>query len=77
MVSGDWIECEKELPEKDGCYEICSHPELEIDGIKRECTATAYYDGFGFQYLGVYREPKYWRKYEYLEKKYGKQECKH
>lgn len=68
-----WILTEDELPEEDGQYEICNHPELEIDGIRRECTATAYYDGYGFQYLGVYRSPKYWKHYQFLEKKYGKQ----
>lgn len=69
----DWIESEKELPQEDGTYEICNHPEAENDGIRREMTATAYYDGYGFQYLGVYRIPKYWRDYKRLEKKYGKQ----
>jgi len=60
----DWIETEKELPQEDGTYEICNHPEM---------TATAYYDGYGFQYLGIYRIPKYWKDYKILEKKYGKQ----
>ena len=70
---GNWIECSKELPEKDGSYEICNHPELENDNLKRECTTTAYYDGYGFQWLGIYRMPKYWRKYNMAERKYGKQ----
>ena len=70
---GLWVETQKELPDADGQYEICNHPELENDSIKREVTATAYYDGYGFKYLGVYREPKYWRNYKKLEKKYGKQ----
>jgi hypothetical protein len=69
----NWIQTESELPQKDGTYEICNHPEAENDGIRREMTATAYYDGYGFQYLGVYRIPKYWREHPKTEKKYGKQ----
>ncbi len=69
----NWIKCSKELPSEDGTYEICNCPEKEDDPIRREMTATAYYDGYGFNFLGVYRQPKYWRKYEFLEKKYGKQ----
>jgi hypothetical protein len=70
--NGKWIFVEEELPPEDGIYEVTNHPNHE-DWIKREYTATAYYDGYGFEYLGVYRTPKYWRKYEPMQKKYGKQ----
>lgn len=69
----DWIDVSKELPPCDGTYEITNHPEFEEDPIRREVTGTAYYDGWGFQYLGVYRNPGYWRKIApKLSKKYGK-----
>lgn len=67
-----WISIEEELPPCDGTYEITNHPEFEEDPIKRELTSTAYYDGYGFEFLGVYRNPGYWRKFEMKEKKYGK-----
>jgi hypothetical protein len=69
---GDWIDVEDELPPCDGTYEITNFPENEIDWLKRTMTATGYYDGYGFGYLGVYRTPKYWRKYSPIEKRYGK-----
>lgn len=69
----DWINTLKELPYEDGTYEITNLPEIEEDSITRNVTSTAYYDGYGFQYLGVYRNPGYWRKNDFkLEKKYGK-----
>lgn len=69
---GEWIEVTKELPPCDGTYEITNNPQLENDWINRYPTGTAYYNGYGFEYLGIYRSPKYWRKYEFKEKKYGK-----
>lgn len=71
-MNGEWINVEQELPSEDGTYEVTNHPDLEHDWTKRELTGTAYYDGYGFTYLGVYRTPKYWRKYVVIEKKYGK-----
>lgn len=68
---GKWISVNDELPSQDGAYEVTNHPEQE-DWLKREMTATAYYNGYGFEYLGVYRTPKFWRKYEPKEKYYGK-----
>jgi hypothetical protein len=73
MIDNGWIKCKDELPPEDGTYEVTNLPEWEEDPIKREYTSTAYYDGYGFQYLGVYRPCLFWRKYEKLEKKYGKQ----
>lgn len=73
MIDHPWIECEKELPPNDGFYEVTNHPDKQNDFLKHEMTAAAYYDGHGFTYLGVYRTPKYWKKYQFLEKKYGKQ----
>ena len=72
----DWIKSSEELPGEDEMYEICNYPEAENDGIRREMTATAYYDGYGFQYLGVYRDPLYWRNYKRLTRKYGIQDGK-
>lgn len=71
MIDHGWIETEKELPPQDGSYEICNHPELENDSLRREVTTISWYDGYGFQWLGVYRQPKYWRKYEMIQKRYG------
>lgn len=68
----NWIETEKELPPQDGIYEITNHPEKEDDLLRREMTSTAFYDGYGFNFLGVYRQAKFWRKFEYVEKRYGK-----
>jgi hypothetical protein len=63
-----WIKCSDELPSEDGFYEICSHPDinLSLDG------GIAFYDGIGFLICGIYRRPGFWRKFERLEKKYGK-----
>lgn len=67
-----WIDASKELPPCDGTYEITNFPEHEEDPIRREVTATAYYDGWGFKYLGVYRNPRFWCKFtERKEKRYG------
>lgn len=72
----NWKSSEEELPEKDGTYEVSNFPEAENDGLRREMTSTSWYDGYGFQYLGVYREPKYWRDPPiFKEKRYGKQNC--
>lgn len=62
----DWKDVDKELPEKDGMYEITNR----IDGEKSPIWP-AFYDGIGFESMGVYRNPKYWRKSS-VEKKYGK-----
>ncbi len=70
--NGQWISSDDELPPDDGTYEITNQPEAEGDWCQRAMTSTAYYDGYGFSYLGVYRTPKFWRKYEYTQKKYGK-----
>ncbi len=72
--NGEWKSVEEELPPEDGIYEVTNFPTHEEDWIKREMTGTAYYDGYGFSYLGIYRTPEYWRKYEKQEKKYGKVE---
>ena len=69
----EWIKTEEELPPCDGIYEVTNHPEIEEDPIIRHVTSTANYDGWGFQYLGVYRNPGYWRKIpERKQKIYGK-----
>lgn len=73
-MNGEWIDVQVELPPCDDMYEITNFPEYEEDWIKRELTSTAYYDGYGFNYLGVYRTPKYWRKWQPAEKRYGKVE---
>lgn len=77
---GVWIETEKELPEKDGMYEVTNDPynldlimrHDNLDLIMHHEIGVAFYDGYGFKYLGIYRYPKYWRKYEFKEKRYGK-----
>lgn len=70
--NGEWISVQDELPSKDGIYEITNHPEKEDDWCKHNMTGTAFYDGYGFEYLGIYRNPLFWRKYTVTEKKYGK-----
>jgi hypothetical protein len=72
MIQGKWIDTEKELPPDDGTYEITNNPDYENDPIKREGTSTAYYDGLGFNYCGVYRNVRYWRRYEPMQKRYGR-----
>lgn len=74
MNKYQWIETEKELPSEDGTYEITNNPNWEgdLDWTQRHPISTAYYDGWGFSYGGIYREPKYWRKFELRERRYGK-----
>ena len=69
---GEWINVDNELPPEDGTYEITNWPEQEKDWCMRQFTSTAYYDGWGFMWGGVYRSPQYWRLYTPAEKKYGK-----
>lgn len=66
----EWIESSKELPPCDGSYEITNTPlwENDKDWTQRHPIATSYYDGYGFSYGGIYREPSFWRKYEPIEK---------
>ena len=68
----EWIKSSEELPPCDGSYEITNFPDAEGDWANRNVTASAYYDGYGFSYGGVYREPAYWRNCKRLEKRYGK-----
>lgn len=70
----EWIESQKELPPCDGSYEITNtpHQENDVDWTQKAPICMAYYDGYGFSYGGVHREPKYWRKFEPRTKKYGK-----
>ncbi len=64
-MSHQWISCDQELPPKDGLYEVCSIPGRDF--------GACIYDGFGFTYLGIYRDGvKYWRHMEH-KKRYGKQ----
>ena len=72
MTIGKWIESAKELPPCDGSYEITNNPTLDEDWTQRIPISICWYDGLGFSYGGVYREPKYWRKWEPREKRYGK-----
>ena len=71
-MKSQWIESSKELPPCDGSYEITNNPTLDEDWTQRLPISICWYDGLGFSYGGVYREPKYWRKWEPREKRYGK-----
>jgi hypothetical protein len=62
-----WMNVNEELPIVDGFYEVTNNPERPIDLCVCE------YDGVGFIYDRIYRNPKYWRYIKNLEKKYGKQ----
>lgn len=68
----DWIETDIELPPCDGLYEVTNHPEFEKKPSKEELFSIAFYDGYGFKYLGIYRNPKWWRKNSERMKRYGK-----
>jgi hypothetical protein len=61
----NWIKCEDELPKEDGQYWIC--------GMAQHVIGYAFYDGWGFQSEGIYREPYFWAYREEKQKKYGKQ----
>ena len=62
-----WIQSEYDLPPKDGMYEVTNNTEdLIFSGY-------CMYDGYGFKYGLVYKEPKFWREYIQTYKKYGKQ----
>lgn len=66
-----WKCVDDQLPPFDGIYEITNHPQAEDDPYNR-LIGTAYYDGLGFEYMGVYRSPRYWRGPRDTEKKkYG------
>lgn len=69
---GDWIDVSLELPPEEGTYEITNWPKQEKDWCSRPFTSTAYYDGYGFMWGGVYRSPRYWRKYTPRDKVFGK-----
>jgi hypothetical protein len=63
----EWICVSEELPPENGNYYVTNFPNDAWD------EGVAYYDGWGFMYLGCYRTPKYWRKCRTIPKKYGKQ----
>lgn len=72
MSDINWIETEKELPPRDGIYEVTNHLELEYDPTEKGYISSSYYDGYGFECLGVYRPVKYWRERQEIRRKYGK-----
>jgi hypothetical protein len=65
-MSGEWIDAQKELPPKDGIYEVTNN---ENNPISEACL---YYDGIGFLYLGIYRPIMFWRFHSEIKKRYGK-----
>jgi hypothetical protein len=65
MSQDSWVSCEYELPMKDGFYEVTNHP-------LRDTFGQCWYDGYGFLFENIYRNPKYWREIERKEKRYGK-----
>lgn len=71
-AEGEWISVDVELPPCEDTYEITNWPDQEKDWCMRHFTSTAFYDGYGFMYGGIYRSPGYWRKYTPIEKKFGK-----
>ena len=67
-----WIESEKELPSKDGMYEVSNHID---EGYTADYPGKGIceYDGWGFKFQNTYRSPKYWREIPKRVKRYGKQ----
>ncbi len=63
----DWLSCEEQLPPCDGHYLITNNPKDPFSPI-----GIALYDGYGFLYDKIYRNPKYWAFYEECKKKYGR-----
>lgn len=59
-----WNKSDEYLPEMDGKYEMTNSISLGPSGIGE-------YDGYGFRWEGHYVEPKFWREYKTLEKRYG------
>ncbi len=66
-----WIASNICLPYKDGCYEVTNNPESDDDPLTRHSITLAFYDGYGFEINGVYREPRYWRETKIFERRYG------
>ncbi len=69
---GGWILCSEELPPCDGTYEVSDYPDQDQNCLMRHLITLGYYDGYGFQFSGIYKEPKYWRDYKKREVRYGK-----
>jgi len=68
-----WINTNEELPPENNTYEVTNFPEYEDDSILRKTTTLAFYDGWGFQWSGVYIYPSYWRNPKpYDKRRYGK-----
>ena len=65
-LDSTWKKSEEELPPCDGFYEISNDPS------DPEHVGVAKYDGYAFDYLGIYREPKFWRATVEKNKRYGK-----
>jgi hypothetical protein len=63
----EWIDTRIELPPCDGTYEINNS---QIEG--QSPSGIAIYDGIGFLYEYHYVNPRFWRNYSPLTKKYGK-----
>lgn len=76
----EWKESAIELPPMDGSYEVTNNLATYEEWCNGnipifpyyDVISHAHYDGYGFLYCGVYREPLYWREYKPREKIYGK-----
>ena len=57
MSENPWIDSAKELPPCNGQYQVTNNIDKKYTSIIGMCE----YDGYGFCYLGIYKEPLYWR----------------
>ena len=65
MIQFEWKHVGRELPMKDGFYAVTNNPMHDVEGI-------CWYDGYGFLYESIYRNPTYWKEIERKQKRYGK-----
>lgn len=73
-MKSEWTATDKELPPEDGTYLITNDPHWRSSESSLICSTLevpAHYDGYGFNYLGIYRDAMYWKKYNPPKKKYG------
>jgi len=60
----EWIDTSKELPPCDGKYQVTNTFNTWVEVFE--------YDGYGFKDdQGIYQNPRYWKTFKKLEKRYG------
>lgn len=65
FIPDKWINTREMLPECDGLYEVTNRLNSYPQAIMK-------YDGYGFEFDGIYRCISYWRPMRKMEKQYGK-----